>query len=107
MKPKPAPLPDDLRPLALQIVKGDRFPMMATMDGVQPRVRPVSPVRVVDFTVYVASMRSSHKTGEVEANQHVECCYMSDDHDQVRITGMAERVTDRALIDDIWESYPL
>jgi uncharacterized pyridoxamine 5'-phosphate oxidase family protein len=107
MKPEPAPLPADLRPLALQIVREDRFPMLATIDGDQPRVRPVSPVRVEGFVAYVASLRSSHKTGEIDSNPRVELCYMSQDHDQVRITGTAERVTDRALIDDIWASYPL
>lgn len=107
MKPQPAPLPADLRPLAQQIVREDRFPMIATVDGDQPRLRPVSPVRTDGLTVYVASLRSSHKTGEIDANPRVEVCYMNEGHDQVRITGVAERVTDRALIDDIWASYPL
>jgi general stress protein 26 len=107
MKPQPAPLPDDLRPLALQIVQDDRFPMLATDDEGQPRVRPVSPVRTDGFVAYVASLRSSHKTGEIDRNARVELCYMSADHDQVRISGTAERVTDRTLIDDIWSSYPL
>lgn len=107
MKPQPEPLPADLGPLAQQIVREDRFPMIATIDGDQPRLRPVSPVRTDGFTLYVASLRSSHKTGEIDANSRVEVCSMNDGHDQVRITGVAERVTDRALIDDIWASYPL
>ena len=77
------------------------------MDGDQPRARPISPVRTDEFTIYVASLRSSHKTGELEANNKVELVYVTEDHDQVRITGIAEHVTDRALIDDIWQSYPL
>ena len=32
---------------------------------------------------------------------------MDEDHDQVRITGVVEEVTDRALLDDIWASNPL
>lgn len=84
-----------------------KFPTMATMDGDQPRARPVSPVRTDGFTVYVASLRSSHKTGEIEKNAKVELCYMSDTHDQVRITGVAALVTDRSIVQPIWDSNPL
>ena len=107
MKPKEAPLPDDLRPLALQTMHEAKFPMLATMDGDQPRLRPVSPVRTEDFTVYVASMRSSHKTAEIEHQHKVELCYLNDAHDQVRITGVAARVTDRTVLDSIWAGNPL
>ena len=44
---KPAPEPVDpakLTDLALAVIRADRFPTLATMDGDQPRVRPVSPV---------------------------------------------------------------
>jgi general stress protein 26 len=98
MKPLPAPLPDDVRELALSTMRHAKFPMMASMDGDQPRVRPVSPVKTTDFTAYVASFRSSHKTGEIEDNAKVELCYMSEKHDQVRITGMAEEVVEREVV---------
>ena len=84
-----------------------KFPVLASMDGDQARARPVSPVKTTDFTVYVASLRSSHKTGELDENAKVELCYMSDGHDQVRITGVAELVTDRRVIQDIWDTNPL
>lgn len=107
MRPLPAPVPDDLRELALETMRQAKFPTLASMDGDQPRVRPVSPVKTAGFDVYVASFRSSHKTGELEANGKVELCYMSDQHDQVRITGLAQRVTDRAVIQEIWDANPL
>src|SRR4051812_21658449 len=81
MKPQPAPLPGDVRELALATMRSAKFPMVATMDGDQPRLRPVSPVREEDFVVYVASLRGSHKTGELEANEKVELCYLSEAHD--------------------------
>lgn len=107
MKLPPAPSPEQARELALAVVAADKFPMMATMDGLQPRVRPISPVRTDGFTVYVASLRSSHKTGEVEANSRVELCYLTKDHDQVRITGTASLVTEPAVRQEIWDSNPL
>ena len=83
------------------------FPMLASVDGVRPRLRPVSPVAVKGFTVYVASLRSSHKTGELEANPHVELCYLDPGHDQVRIEGTAELVDDSDVRREIWDANPL
>jgi general stress protein 26 len=93
--------------LALAVLKADRFPHLATIDGDQPRVRPVSPVRTDGFLVYIANLRSYHKTGEIAANPRVELCYLGEGHDQVRITGEAEVVSDRALLEEIWAANPL
>jgi general stress protein 26 len=107
-KPAPAPIdPERLVELALAVVQADRFPDLATMDGDQPRVRPVSPVRTDRFTAYVANLRSYHKTQEIAANPKVELCYLDDHHDQVRITGLAEIVSDRPLLQEIWDANPL
>ena len=107
-KPIPEPIePARLMDLALAVIQADRFPYLATMDGDQPRLRPVSPVKTDRFTVYVANLRSYHKTIEIQANPKVELCYLDDHHDQVRITGVAEVVTDRAVLAEIWQSSPL
>lgn len=107
MKPLPPPTPEEARELALAVVAADKFPMLASLDGNQPRVRPVSPVRTEGFTVWVASMRSSSKTAELEANPRVELCYLSPGHDQVRITGRAVLVTEPAERQSIWDANPL
>ena len=99
--------PDELREKALKVIEQARFPHLASMDGTQPRLRPVSPVRTDGFMVYVANLRSYHKTGEIEANPKVELCYLDEEHDQVRITGVAEVVTDRPLLQEIWDENPL
>ena len=106
MKPSPAPI-ENVRELALATMKQAKFPVLASMDGDQPRARPVSPVRTTDFTAFVASFRTSHKTGELDHNPKVELCYMSEKHDQVRITGTAKIVTDREVIKSIWDANPL
>ena len=107
-RPQPEPIdPAKLPKLARAVIAADRFPYLATIDGDQPRVRPVSPVRTDGFTVYVANLRSYHKTAEIAANPNVELCYLDDKHDQVRITGVAEIVTERDLLEDIWDTNPL
>jgi general stress protein 26 len=106
--PTPKPIdPAELPALAQATMRSAKFPMLASLDGEQARVRPVSPVRTEGFTVYVANLRSYHKTGEIAANPKVELCYLDADHNQVRITGVAEIVTDRVLLDDIWQANPL
>jgi general stress protein 26 len=110
MSKRPTPEPVDparLPELARAVIAADRFPRLATVDGEQPRVRPVSPVKTDGFVVYVANLRRYHKTIELERNPRCELCYLSPDHDQVRITGFAEPVTDRALLDEIWRTNPL
>ena len=107
---QPTPEPIDitqLPELARAEIAADRFPHLASMDGDQPRLRPVSPVRTDGFVVYVANLRTYHKTAEIAANPKVELCYLDERHDQVRITGLAEVVTERSVLQEIWDANPL
>lgn len=107
-KPTPKPIkPDQLIDLATAVIQADRFPSLASIDGDSPRVRPVMPVRTEGFTIYVANLRRYHKTGEIAANPNIELCYMDDAHNQVRLSGVASVLTDRALLQQIWDDTPL
>lgn len=104
----PAPIPpEELTFLALAVVVDDRFPHLATIDGDQRRLRPVSPVKTDGFTVYVADLRAYHKTAEIAANPRVKLCYLDDGYNQVRITGQADVVNDRGLLQEIRDANPL
>jgi len=108
--PKPVPIdPSQLPELARSVIRSAKFPQLATIDGDQPRLRPVSPVRVDEdtFTIYLANLRRYHKTSEIAANPHVELCYLDDSHDQVRISGTAEILDDAILKQEIWDTNPL
>ncbi len=108
MRPQPKPVDTSrLAELAQEVMKRAPFPMLASQDGDQPRLRPVSPVRTDGFTVYVASLKRYHKTLEIEANPNVELCYLDDEHNQVRITGRAAVLNDSALKQKIWDGNPL
>ncbi|MDH3652566.1 MAG: pyridoxamine 5'-phosphate oxidase family protein [Saprospiraceae bacterium] len=99
----PSKIPD----LAREIVREIKFPMLATSDGDQPRVRPISPLRTEGFEIYVGNLKSYHKTKEIAANDRVELCYLDTDHNQVRITARAEVVVDKELLSRIWTKNPL
>ena len=107
---RPAPEPVDVQrlpELAHAVLQADHFPYLASMDGDQPRLRPVSPVRTAGFTVYVANLRADHKTIEIAANPKVELCYLDKTHNQLRITGTAVLVEDRQVLEEIWSENPL
>lgn len=107
-KPIPEPIdPSKLPELARAVIAADRFPYLASIDGDQPRLRPVSPVRTDGFVIYIANLKMYHKTVEIAANPKVELCYLDDKHDQVRITGVAEAVSDRIVLQEIWDANPL
>ena len=107
-KPTPEPIsPEQVPELARAVIAEDHFPYLASIDGDQPRLRPVSPVRTDGFTVYVANLRAYHKTQEIAANPKVELCYLDKGHNQVRITGVAKIETDRETLQSIWDENPL
>lgn len=96
-KPIPEPVtPEQLPDLVHAVLKADRFPILATVDGDQPRARPITATWTDGYTVYFANLKRFHKTAEIEGNPKVELCFLDKGDDQVRITGIAERVTDRA-----------
>lgn len=107
-KPPPETItPEEALQLAQKVLEVDRFPYLATMDGDQPRLRPVSPVKTDGFTVYIANLRLYGKTKEIEANPKVELCYLDEGHNQVRITGVANVLEDREMLQQIWDENPL
>ena len=89
------------------VIRNARFPQLATVDGDQPRLRPVSPVKVDGFTVHIANLRGYHKTVELAANPRCELCYVDDHHNQVRITGISDVESDRGVLQEIWDCNPL
>ena len=107
-KPESEPIdPTQLPELAQSVMSEAKFPMLSSIDGDQPRLRPVSPVKTDGFTVYVANLKVYHKTQEIAANPKVELCYMDSKHDQVRITGVAEVLEERDELQTIWDANPL
>jgi uncharacterized pyridoxamine 5'-phosphate oxidase family protein len=74
---------------------------LATTEGDQPRLRPITPVKTDGFTVYVVNVRSHNKTREIANNPKVELCYLDGHHRQVRITGVAEVVSDSTLLHEV------
>ncbi len=93
--------PAQLVEQALAVLRADRVCFLATTDGDQPRLRPVSPLKTDGFTVYVVNLQSYNKTREIAGNPKVELCYLDQHHAQVRIAGVAEVVDDPAVLREL------
>lgn len=107
-KPIPKPVdPARVPELAAAVVRADPAPLLATADGDQPRLRPISPLLIDGYTIYVGNLRRYHKTVEISANPKVELCFMDEHHNQVRLTGRAEVVTDRPTLQRVWDASAL
>lgn len=102
-----SPSPCELIDLARRTMEAAKFPQLATIDGDQPRVRPVSPVKTEGFVVHVANLRAYAKTAQIESNPRVELCYLAPNHDQVRITGRALIESDPSVLQSIWDGNAL
>lgn len=98
---------DSLPQVALEVMQRAKFPMLATVDGDQPHLRPVSPVLTEGFTVFIANLRAYGKTNQIAQNPKVELCYMDSAHDQVRISGVAEVLANPEQLEVIWRDNPL
>ncbi|MDH3650277.1 MAG: pyridoxamine 5'-phosphate oxidase family protein [Saprospiraceae bacterium] len=108
--PKPTPksiAPAEIPVVARMLVANVKFPMLATIEGTQPRLRPVSPVHTDGFTIYIGNLKSYDKTAQIDNNPKVELCYLDEHHNQVRITGMAIIEKNRKILEDIWKSNQL
>lgn len=106
--PIPEPVaPEELVAVARGVIRANRFPFLATIDGEEPRLRPVTLSWEDGFQIYFVSLRRFHKTIELARNPRAEFCFMDEKHDQVRVSGIAEVVTDRALLERAWNQDPL
>jgi len=79
-----------------------RTAYFATMDGDQPRVRPIG-IWFIDengFYFFTQTMKSFYK--QLEAHQKVELCFMHE-NTVMRVTGEVERIDDMSLKERLME----
>ena len=94
--------------LAAKVMRAARFPFLATIDGDQPRVRPVSPVRTDGFTVYVANLRGYHKTAGDRGEPAGWSCATSTATTTRSASPASPRSSPtRPLLREIWDGNPL
>ncbi len=71
-----------------QMIKDAGLGYMATVDGNEPRVRPLMPAVFNDGTILAATGKGSPKLAQLEKNNHYEICFIDKKLSQVRIRGV-------------------
>ncbi|MBD3267316.1 hypothetical protein GF373_11670 [bacterium] len=78
---------EDSRNLAQSILKDKTIFYMATVERGTPRVRPMTCLHADDFKIWTCSHRHTAKMEQIKQHNEVECCFMDENHRQVRILG--------------------
>jgi pyridoxamine 5'-phosphate oxidase len=80
---------------------------LATLDGDQPRVRPVRMWYADRTGFYFESKSVKALCQQLEKNPRVEICYLSPDTSRVmRVSGRAEFIHDMAVRERVYEERP-
>lgn len=72
---------------ALDIIEKSPVAFMATVDGKQPRVRPMQIKVIWNSCLYVSTFTSSHKIEQIKKNAYTEIVWMDKDMRHVRLAG--------------------
>jgi uncharacterized pyridoxamine 5'-phosphate oxidase family protein len=86
-------------------LKPVQYVYLATSEGDQPRVRPVTLLNI-DQKFWIATGTRSAKARHMRRNPNVEFCLPLDDQGYVRVAGVADPVTDAATRETIGKQIP-
>jgi general stress protein 26 len=81
---------------------------LATSDGDQPRVRPVSPVVEDDMTVWITTFSTSRKVKQIQKNPKICLSFVEqpDGDRAVTVIGKAEIIDDSEMKRGVWDLAP-
>ena len=91
----------------IDMIKDAGFGCLATMEGNQPRVRPMMPHLADDGTLLLAVLNHSRTISQVEKNPQVEICYIDRKMCYCRITGRAKVSADLSKKEIVWNNIPM
>ena len=100
--------PEDLKKnWIIDMVKDAGFGCLATIEGNQPRVRPMMPHLSDDGKLLLAVLSHSRTIPQIEGNPHVEICYIDRKMCFCRITGKASLSQDLGKKEIVWNNIPM
>jgi general stress protein 26 len=88
--------------------KASSFAFLATGDGDQPRVRPVTPIVEDDMSIWVATSAESRKVKQIKQNPKISLAFAQHPEGEKAATviGEAEIVANMEQKKRIWELAP-
>ena len=91
----------------IDMIKDAGFGCMATVEGDQPRVRPMMPHLADDGTLLLAVLSHSRTIPQIQKNPRVELCYIDRKMCYCRITGKAAVSQDLEKKEVVWNNIPM
>jgi general stress protein 26 len=100
--------PSDKQKIVDIMKRTNLFAFLATGDGDQPRVRPVTPIVEDDMSIWVATSAESRKVKQVRQNPKISLAFVQhpDGEKAATVIGEAEIVADIKQKKRIWELAP-
>lgn len=91
----------------IDLIADTGFGTLATVEGDQPRVRPMMPLLYEDKQLIVALLNTSRSIEQVKINPKVEVCYLDRKMWFARVSGIAKITEDAEKKETLWNSIPM
>ncbi len=92
---------------AIDIIREAGFGFFATVEGQQPRVRPMMPYLTEEGELLLAMLGRSRTIAQIKANPHVEICFVDRKMWYCRVTGKAQISTEIGKKQLVFENVPM
>ncbi|MBF0490128.1 MAG: pyridoxamine 5'-phosphate oxidase family protein [Candidatus Omnitrophica bacterium] len=92
---------------AIDIVRDAGFGFLATLEGDQPRVRPMMPYLTDEGELFLALLGRSRTISQIKNNPKVEVCFVDRKMWYCRVTGKATLSSDLAKKQLVFENVPM
>lgn len=91
----------------IDLIKDTGYGCLSTMEGNQPRVRPMLPYLTEDGNLLIAVLSRSRTIEQIKKNPLVEMCYIDRKMWYARVTGKAQINTDMDKKQQAWDNIPM
>lgn len=92
---------------AIDIIRDAGFGYLATLEGNQPRVRPMMPYLTEEGELLLAMLGRSRTINQIKANSKVEVCFVDRKMWYARVTGTASLSNDLDKKKLVFENVPM
>lgn len=91
----------------IDLMRDAGFGYLATVEGSQPRVRPMMPYMTDDGQFIVALLSRSRTIEHVKSNPQVEICFVDRKMWYSRVTGKATITENKEHKETLWNNIPM
>ena len=91
----------------IDLIKDAGYCVLATVDGAQPKARPMMPYLDENGNMLLAVLPTCRTIKQIQANPRVEMCYIDRKMNFARISGTARLSNDLSNKEKVWNNIPM